>query len=325
VSVTVNSHNGGGSDGENGGFVGALGVPGGNFMHVATADGRVLFAGHLSGINTDVFGALNGALKKFRALPKSERAPGAFKVPTPKYSPRDALPKPPPGGLVLRVYERNLKRDAKGEIALITKQDVKDRKQFPAENWQWADAILTQPMPDIMWLKQEEWQALVPENPKRGDEIAVPQALRVRLFCYHLINGTFGLPDVWWPGQLVSGNLTLTVEDVSPVLRLRLRGAALLATDHDPAKARCGYDAKVTGVLEYDPGKKAFTRFDIVAMGDWWGGEPHPDREPQFVRPGRTPFGVAFELARGDRAGDFMPPKGQPARNVAQWYFSAEK
>jgi hypothetical protein len=325
VAVAVNSHNGGASDGAHGRFLQSLGNKEGNYFHVATAGGQVLFGSHLSGINSDVHGALRGALKKWEALPEGARKPGAVKVPPALYPPRKGLIQPPPGGLVLRVYMRNLKRDKRGEVARITAEDVKDRKQFPADNWRWADAIFTQPMPDVMWIREAEWKALVPKSPRKGDRFAVPEAIKQRLFRYHLINGTFGLPEIWWPGQFRSGRLTLTVEEVSPILRLRLRGAALMATDADPAKAQRGYDARLTGTLEYDPGKGAFTRFDVVALGDWWGGEPRPAHEPQFARPGRTPFGVAFELARGDRAADLMPPKGQPARAVAEWYFFAER
>ena len=85
------------------------------------------------------------------------------------------------------------------------------------------------------------------------------------------------------------------------MLRMRLDGSALLMTDADPAKAQRGYDARLNGVLIYDPQQKAFTRFDAVAIGDYWGGDYEGGR---FKRPGRTPLGISFELVRGDRAVD---------------------
>jgi hypothetical protein len=144
----------------------------------------------------------------------------------------------------------------------------------------------------------------------------------MRLFRYHLINGTFGLPEKWWPGEYLRGELTLTVEEVSPVLRLRIRGSALLASDKDLAKAQRGYDTWLSGALEYDPARKAFTRFDLVSVGDWCGGDREGNR---FVRPGKVPLGIAFELARGDRASDLVPPKGQPFKDVITGYFAAER
>lgn len=94
-------------------------------------------------------------------------------------------------------------------------------------------------------------------------------------------------------------------------------------TDADPAKAQRGYDARVSGVLTYDPEKKAFTRFDIVAIGDYWGGDYEGGR---FKRPGRTPLGISFALVRGDNAIDRVPPLVHMDREQNyRAYFAAEK
>jgi hypothetical protein len=295
----------------------------GNYHIVTTADGRVLFRGAINGVNQDATGLLRGALKKWQALPESLRKPGAIKLPAPQAPLEDEHLRAPKGGLVLRVYMRDLKRDRQGKVARITKQDVKDRKLFPDEAWQWADALVTQPMPDVMWLTEQEWKSLLPEAPRKGARFDVPAPIKMRLFRYHLINGTFGLSGKWWPGEFIRGELTLTVEQVAPVLRLRLRGSALMATEKDPAKAKRGYDTRVSGILEYSPDQKAVTRFDFVSVGDWWGGDPQYNH---MARPGRVPFGVAFELARGDRASDFVPPKGQNFQaEAAARYFAAER
>jgi hypothetical protein len=324
VCVTINCHNCADKlDGEKGEFIGKLtGHQGGGFMQVATADGQLLADGSVGNVNADVRGILTTGLKKWSALPESARKPGAVKLKPPMSPPPEEVIAAPVGGLILRVFQRDLKRDDKGEIARITKQDVLNRELFPDENWRWADAHMTQPMSDVMWLTEAEWKALIPARPQVGDVFDVPAGLRMRLFRFHLINGTFGLPEHWSLSQVVRGELTLSVEEVSPILRLRLRGSALMATEANLAKAQRGYDSKLTGILEYDPAKKAFTRFDFVAVGDWWGGDTEGNR---FVRPGRTPLGIAFELAKGDRASDFVTPKGQPFKNIANFYFAADK
>ena len=103
-----------------------------------------------------------------------------------------------------------------------------------------------------------------------------------------------------------TGGMTLIVDQAGPTLvRLRVEGSALLANDADPTKAERGYDARLAGVLEYDPAKDAVTRFDMLAVGDYWGGDYEGGR---FKRPGRTPLGIAFELTRGDDAVDRVPP-----------------
>src|SRR6516225_6667107 len=244
VCVAVNMHNGVNSDGEKGAFIRPL-DGGDNCSQVVTADGRVIFTGFLNGVNQDVNATLRDALKRWKALPELSRKPGAIKVSPPSFPPREGVVHAPEGAMVLRVYQRNLKRDGKGEIARITKADVKNRKLFPQVEWEWGEAILTEPMPDVMWVTKEEWKSLVPANPKKGDQFDVPAPIKMRLFRYHLINGTYGLPTMWGSGQFIRGEATLTVEDVSPTLRLRLRGSALMATDKDPAKAECGYDTKV--------------------------------------------------------------------------------
>jgi len=80
----------------------------------------------------------------------------------------------------------------------------------------------------------------------------------------------------------------------------------LLATDALPAKAKRGYEVRLLGYLDYNPQKKAIRRFDIVALGDHWGEGIYT----RGARPGRTPLGIAFELARGDTPADQVPPQG---------------
>jgi hypothetical protein len=140
---------------------------------------------------------------------------------------------------------------------------------------------------------------------------------------YHLVNGTFGLPGAWSLEQIRNSTLTLTVTEVAPLLQMRLQGAALLATDADPANAARGYDARLDGWLTYDTARKAFTRFDAVALGDYWGGDYEGGR---FKRPGRTPLGISFELVAGASAVDRVPPLVHMDREAQhRAYFAAHK
>jgi hypothetical protein len=104
---------------------------------------------------------------------------------------------------------------------------------------------------------------------------------------------------------------------------MRLEGWALLATDAEPSRAERGYDARLTGQLEYDPAAARFTRFDLVALGGYWGGDYSGGR---FKRPGRTPLGIAFELTRGESAVDLAPPRLHMDRKEDyDRYFAAER
>ena len=76
-------------------------------------------------------------------------------------------------------------------------------------------------------------------------------------------------------------------------------------------------------MLEYDPAKKAFTRFDMVALGDYWGGDYEGGR---FKRPGRTPLGIAFELVERRQRRRRVPPLVHMDRKQEyDRYFAADK
>jgi hypothetical protein len=207
---------------------------------------------------------------------------------------------PPPDGLVVAVFVRQLKRDSSGSLSRIAPIELRQQDLYP--HWY---AWMTQPAHTNLWLTKAEWQSLLPARLVKGETYPVPAAIRKRVFRFHLVDNTFGLPVPWKPDQIRAGELNLTVEETSPMVRLRLYGSALLTTQPDPDQSKHGYDAKLTGVLEYDPARKRFTRFDVVALGDCWGGDYEGGR---FKRPGRTPLGVAFRLTAGENAIDRVPP-----------------
>jgi hypothetical protein len=303
------------TDGAGGEFIKANRHPsGGNCFVLTTPGGKKLAGGNGPG---GARAALTAGLKSWDLLTAEQRKalPAAAAVARP---PEAARCTPPRGGLILRSFARNLKKDDRGDLAVIAREDLKDRALYPG----WVP-VYTEPAHFNVWLTEAEWKSLVPADPKKGTRFPVPDAIQKRLFRYHLVNGTFGLPGAWRLEHIRAGELTVTVEEVAPVLRMRLRGSALLTTDADPAKAQRGFDARLSGVLTYDPRKQAFTRFDAVAVGDYWGGDYEGGR---FKRPGRTPLGISFELARGDNAIDRVPPLVHMDREQAyREYFAAEK
>jgi hypothetical protein len=302
------------TDGAGGEFIKANRHPsGGNCFVLTTPGGTKLAGGNGSGGARE---ALNAGLKKWQQLSEAERK---ALPPGKEFRPPEAdRCTPPAGGLILRTFVRNLKKEDRGDLAPITREDIKDRTLYP----DWA-AVYTEPAHFNVWLTEKEWKSLVPADPKPGDTFPVPDPIQKRLFRYHLVNGTFGLPGAWSLEQIRKGELTLTVESVSPQLTMRLHGSALLTTDADPARAARGYDACLSGRLTYDPKKQAFTRFDMVAIGDYWGGDYEGGR---FKRPGRTPLGISFGLVSGDNAIDRVPPLVHMDREQAyRGYFAAEK
>jgi hypothetical protein len=234
---------------------------------------------------------LQHGLREWQKLPLAERKPGAVHVPDagqadPRYSRT-----PPAGGLIVNVYTRILDRNGQGE---------------------WCQGTCSVPggeksARDHLWLTAAEVKSLVPAQPRKGSQSPVPPGIVERILRFHLHDNTRGEPEHWRPQEIRTRQLTLTVEEATATtVRLRLDGSALLSTDADPAQARRGFDVRLLGYLTYHPATKTIERFDVVAVGDHWGEGTYTRR----ARPGRTPLGVAFELARGDSPADQVPPQG---------------
>jgi hypothetical protein len=304
------------TDGSGGKFGAPLNLLVNNGCVLVTADGRVLARAAGLGSAEE---CLKQGLKKWMELPEAVRRPGALKVPSLKERPFLAPADPPPGGLVLKVHTRNLKRDERGELARVTARDLRDKAKYP--NW---DVAYTEPARDNLWLTEAEWRALIPATPRKGDRKAVPAAVRDRIFLFHLADTTHGDTFAWGRQNLRSGELTLTVVETEPALRLRLDGAAHLAETPDVKVAR-GFEARFEGYLDYDPRTKGVLGFSFVALGECWGGGRGSNR---FARPGRTPLAVAFDLVRPGKGVDRIAPIGYVGYHGTGYkgpYFAAGK
>jgi hypothetical protein len=249
-------------------------------------------------------------LQRWRDLPERERKPGAIEVGN--AGKVDAkIPAPPPGALILQVFESRLTRDGKGEV----------QRREKHETFSWG---VYEPGRDQIWLSEAEWKALVPANPTKDERSVLPASVAGRMLA-RLTDWSEANGAHWEPAHVRSQDLTLTVEDVSSsTVRLRLEGAVRLAQDapkeavryhaalrplhHEDPKAFARYDGQVLGYLTYDRDKKVFTRFDVVALGEYVGPLLNPyrneDRQNYYlIKP--CPLGVSFEIAR---PGLVVPP-----------------
>lgn len=242
-------------------------------------------------------------LKEWQKLPEAERKPGATQVGAPRKLDANYSRALPAGALVLNVYTRILDKDRSGDYCVGTC------------NMPGAD----QAARDHLWLTAQDWKALVPKQPRKGDTLPIPNRLVQRIARFHLLDNTRGEPPNWTREEVRTAKLRLTVDEVTPkAVILRLEGSVLLATSANPAEAERGFDVRLLGYLRYDTAKRAFDRFDVVALGEHWGQGPFT----HGARPGRTPLGVAFELARGDSPAEQVPPQG--ARHL-QSYWDADR
>lgn len=302
-------------------------LPGaGGSQWCVTAGGKVLLSNNHNGLGFDV----KKALEKWNALPPAERAPGAVKIGDIGEIDRErALPMPPAGGLIIKIYHRAFMREGDKLRYVVGKDlwhDAAGLKTEEAFDLQYPGTLTTpQAQPDHMWLTEEEWKSLLPAEPRQGDTFAVPPGITDRFVRWHLNPlSVYGETTALRPKEVRASELTLTVDAVSESsVRLRVSGFASLGSEPPPevAQGKCacvtewGYEPRVLGAIQYDPARKRITRFDAVALGDQFGRLGISD---SAARIGLQPVGISFELVSGDAPADRIPPGRSP---TAKDYF----
>jgi hypothetical protein len=277
-------------------------------IHGMTADGRFLCKHSAGAICRDCDPAV--ALKGWRDLPESQRKPGAIQVG--KVGKIDSkIPRPPEGGLILQVYESRLVGELTAEL----------RRREKHETFSWGTY---EPGRDQIWLSRNDWKALLPAERRKGTRYPLPAGVAGRMMA-RLTDWSEANGAHWQPEHVRSHDLTLTVEDVSSSsIRLRLEGSVRLAQDapkeavryhqalrplhHADPRAFAYCDARLLGYLNYDLKREAFTRFDVLALGEYVGPLLNPYRNDDrqnfyLIKP--CPLGVSFEVAR---PGLVVPP-----------------
>lgn len=263
-------------------------------IYVLTADGELLSYKNAGQDATETRKELQRALVKFDRLPASRRRPGGVTVPPHGRLDPDYTRTPPPGGLIARVHARIL--------------DVKDGELCKGTC---ATAGGDMAARDFLWLTADEVKAMAPSKAEPGSAYPVPRSVADRILLFHLLDNSRGEPHPWSAADVRHATLTLAVTGaMADAVELELNGAALLATNADPAKAGRGYDVRLRGKLRYRPDRQSFDKFEVAALGEHWGETV----ENGGARPGRSLLGVAFGLA-GDTPADRVPPQGARDEN----------
>ena len=281
---------------------------GGRTVPSATRQGQYAFTadGHLlASINAreaaPMRAMLAQALERWRALGAAGPAAPAPEEPyarDPRYPDRY-----PEGGLVLKQTLRDLPRPPDHPIP----QARPDAVNF-----------------DYVWFTAAEARRLLPPALRAGERTALPEPLVRRLARFHLLDSVRGETPAWRDEHVTRARLWSEVTAVEPAgpapagqrarrVHLRLEGAVLCQQAgawavrpfrrHWEGLTR-GYDCRLLGEAVYDAAAGRFERFDLLAVGDRWGGTEHNARQ-EDLQP--APLGIAFELA-GDAPADRTPP-----------------
>jgi hypothetical protein len=252
-------------------------------MYVAAADGRVYGA-----CNVNRPEPLRQML--LAALARWE-ADGGSVVPEElgSLAPRGRHHLPPPaGGVVLRVWSRDLPRDP----ALDTRPDDWRRR---AHNL------------DHAWFTAEEARQMVPGGGRAapGQVHRWPAPLARRLARVHLVDNVRGETPPWAAQEVERAEVQVAAEGADGArVRLRLTGAVRAAAqrrwtdDFTREEYACahGVDVALDGDLEWDADAGRFRRFDVAAAGLRWGGTKYNSRRGDFAP---APVGYWIELADG--------------------------
>ncbi len=273
----------------------AAAIPGPNTLSVQTAGGRAfLSGGEIQDLPTK-------GMQAWRQIGAAERKPDKL-----ERKPEDfGRGQPPQGMMVCRAYVRAFEN---GRSSL-----VRHRRQ---------SEVYSGPQRDFLWLTSADAESLLPPDRAAGTRYPLPRPVADRIVRHYLFDVSMGCgmsKQRWRPEDWREGEITLVVEETTAKhIRLRLEGRVRLASDAAVAQAATRGGFQLLGFLGYDPSKKAFDRFDIVALGRFH--DDHGAFEKDLT------LGIAFELAAPDSLGYGVPPvmirDGEPGQ--FQNYFGTE-
>lgn len=269
---------------------------------VVTAGGKAL--GPYGGPGAGMAQWLREKLKAWDALPEAERAPGAVAVPDAgAVDPKRLALAPPADALIVRVFNRHLGVDGKGDLRYAVAGDYLPGAS-PADVERFAMA-----QNDFLWIPAAEARALVPADPKVGDRHPVPTSFALRLFRFHL-DPSRGFTEGACFSRATSrdGRLVLVVKEVTPErLGMSLEGHASLT---EPGRDEPSvYRPALLGRMEVDRAQKRLTRFDLLALGNA-SGLPRDANGKIAFRAGAYPVGIAFELVPSPAGAERLHPRG---------------
>jgi hypothetical protein len=301
-------------------FLKGVGIVGNGFTYL-TAGGKKLGGDSYLGA-----GGAAKALEEFRKLPEEERKPRVDRPSDPGDS-KGVPIAPPAKALIANVYFTYLEKDEKGAYRKAL-WHVEGQPGTEPGSGAGRNQILTHV--DKLWLTEAEWRSLLPAKPQKGQTFPLPEAIQrriVRFYANDMAHRSTG-------DKVRSAEFTLAVEEASDAgVRLRLEGRtgtgvpfeeAPLGGKESHAAGLCGADYRFLGTLNYDAKKGRFDRFDVVALGEGWGGNSRQAATTNFYRGGehkRWPMAIAIELVTTDRPIDRIPPQNANPYRAGDAYF----
>ncbi len=179
------------------------------------------------------------------------------------------------------------------EGGLVVRVRAKVLGGYEPASDKWRHIFQTSLSRDNLWISKQEHEALVGGT--------VPASLCERIARFHLVDNTRGEPPMWKHDEIRQ-------------LDVRLQHGRLSGSVHLETKdGTRGYKAELLGTMETKNSR--ITRFDVVALGQFWGEGSYTRGAPE----GEFPLAVGFALADGTDVADRIPP--QASRGWLQGYL----
>jgi hypothetical protein len=253
--------------------------------------------------------ALQEVLEAYAKLPESERRPAKVDGEVKPQQP------PPPGGLVLTIYDRPLGRPEPGNLRLPEGKDLGGRRTEAAGGQR-----------SSLWLTEAECASLIPPEAKKGQTIPFPQTLAKRIWLYGLVPQSLWVVEGFWrPDSVREGSMEITVADVSAKsIELRVHGSVVLVgvSGHEFQGLEKKYDARIEGRIDVDRATKKIVRFDLAALGDYTGEWFTHERWKAATAEAPLAQAFAFEI---DRTAYELPPERRRPRGFIHAYIFNER
>ena len=259
-------------------------------QYAFTADGTLL-----ASINTRdadaMLGMMRQALERWETITARERGRGV-NVGAYARDPRhpDCYPV---GGLVLKQTMRDLPRPA---------GHASPQQRPEAINFDYA------------WFTADEARDFLPESLVEGARRELPRRIVRRFARFHLLDSVRGETPPWRDEHVESATMTVAVVAADgDRVQLRLDGGvlnrqvgtwAIQPFQEQREGLERGYHCRLRGELTFNTRRGAFERFDLLAVGERWGGTEHNNRQDDLTR---APMGIVFQIA-GNTPADRTPP-----------------
>lgn len=195
---------------------------------------------------------------------------------------------------------------------LVLKQTMRDlpRPAGHASPQQRPEAINF----DYAWFTAAEVRDFLPEDVRVGASGELPRRIVRRFARFHLLDSVRGETPPWRDEDIQGATMTTAVVALDGTrVHLRLDGSVLNSQggtwaiepfQEQLAGMARGYHCRLRGELTFDTQRGAFERFDLLAVGDRWGGTEHNSRQEDLAP---APMGIVFQIA-GSTPADRTPP-----------------